>query len=171
MYRNIRLNKYNSYMDFIFILAGLMMLSAIERVFFPVIIPGFKIGLSNILFLLIIFDKSYLYLIQLQAYRIIGINIMFGTFSTIFFALFGGFSSITVMYLLVKYFKQYLSIYVISMAGAISHNIFQIFFACIYFNDLIYFYYIPVVIITGTLSGFIIAFLYEKIRGEDELKF
>ena len=99
-------------------------------------IPGMKIGLANL------------------AIRILIVGFMFGNLFSIFFALAGATLSMIVMVIMKKTNK--FSIMIVSMFGGIFHNIGQIVVASFVVDNYYIFGYLPILILTGAVTGAII---------------
>jgi heptaprenyl diphosphate synthase len=114
-------------------------------------IPGVKLGLANIVSLiaLYLFGPFYAYLIMIA--RVLLTGVMFGNMYAIIYSLAGGFISITVMLLLKR--SGAFSMTGVSAAGGAFHNIGQLIVAVISLGSLNILYYIPMLVITGTLFG------------------
>jgi len=79
-----------------------------------------------------------------------------GGFSAFLFSLTGGLLSTVIMALMYKHFFKYFSIPTISITGAIFHNLGQIAIAGFIINNLNLFYYLPILIFSGVITGFFI---------------
>lgn len=150
------------------LLALSVVLSIIES-FIPIfngIIPGMKIGLANILIVYSLYVYGFKDTIFLTILRVLLVGILrTGIFSIGFFlSLSGGVLSIFMMYLAKK---TKLSIIGVSIIGAISHSVGQIFMAVILLNSFNLIYYLPYLfifsIITGSIIGNISKELIKKI--------
>ena len=120
-------------------------------------IPGIKLGLANLSVLFILMRYSMKEAVIVSAVRIVVIGFLFGNMFSIVYSLAGAALSLTVMALLKKYTKA--SVYAISMAGGISHNIGQLIVACLIVENRSLLFYAPVLIISGILTGFLIGYL------------
>lgn len=141
-----------------------IVLSIIES-FIPIfngIIPGLKIGLSNIIILFTLYRynfKDTLYIVILKV-LLVGI-LRTGIFSiNFYFSIVGGILSVIFMYLTKK---TKLSIVGVSIIGSIFHLIGQIIVATILLNSFNLIYYLPYLIIFGSISGFIIGIITKDI--------
>ncbi len=135
-----------------------IVLSIVES-FIPVFIPGVKIGLANVVTLIIMYlygeKDAFLVLIL----RIVLVGILRGTiFSVTFYlSLSGGLSA----YLLMFTFKQLrvFSMIGVSIMGAFGHSVGQIAMAIFLIERKELIYYLPYIlvlsIITGVLTGMI----------------
>lgn len=120
-------------------------------------IPGIKLGLANLSVLFILMRYSMKEAVIVSAVRIVVIGFLFGNMFSIVYSLAGAALSLTVMALLKKYTKA--SVFAISMAGGISHNIGQLIVACLIVENRSLLFYAPVLIISGILTGFLIGYL------------
>ena len=120
-------------------------------------IPGIKLGLANLSVLFILMRYSMKEAVIVSAVRIVVIGFLFGNMFSIVYSLAGAALSLTVMALLKKYTKA--SVFAISMAGGISHNIGQLIVACLIVENRSLLFYAPVLIISGIITGFLIGYL------------
>lgn len=127
------------------------------------IIPGFKLGLANIITLLVIYCfglKEALYVGILRVF-LVGM-LRTGLFNTQFiFSLSGIILSILVMYLFKKISK--LSIIGISILGSISHCIGQIIVAIIILNMTAMIYYLPWLLLLSVPTGIIVGIICKQL--------
>ena len=87
-------------------------------------IPGIKAGLSNIVVVFSIFNFPPLTAFSIAIVRIVLSGLAFGGMSGMFYSLAGGILSFIIMLILKKTRK--FSVYGVSVAGGVSHNIGQI---------------------------------------------
>lgn len=119
----------------------------------PVGIPGIKLGLANIITLIVIifFDfKDTLFVVSI---RCLLASIFGGGFIVFLFSVAGGILSSVVMAFLYKKMSKYFSIIGISIAGAVFHNFGQITVASITMRDLSVVTYLPILLISGIIMG------------------
>ena len=114
-------------------------------------VPGIKVGLSNIVVLFSIFNLNPLTAFWIAIVRIILCGITFGSLSGLLYSLSGGILSFMVM-LLLKKTKKF-SVYGVSVAGGVSHNIGQILVAIVVLNNKLIMYYLPFLLIAGIVDG------------------
>lgn len=126
-----------------------------------VAIPGVKIGLANIVILVVLYKISAKDALCLSVLRVVLAGFLFGNLSTIIYSLAGAVLSFIVMYLMKKYDK--FSTLGVSILGAISHNIGQIIVACIVVWNVRMAYYLPMLIISGVIAGIAIGALGNEI--------
>ena len=120
-------------------------------------IPGIKLGLANLSVLYILIRYSMKEALVVSLIRILVIGFMFGNMFSILYSLAGALLSMTVMTILKK--RTSLSVFAISMAGGITHNIGQLIIAMMIVENRSLLYYAPVLLISGVLTGFVIGYL------------
>ena len=117
-------------------------------------IPGVKLGLTNIVVILMLYTIGAKDAILISVLRIILAGFMFGNAFSIIYSLAGGILSFVVMLLLKNTGK--LKILSISTAGGISHNVGQLIVAALVVENYNILFYVPVLIIAGIITGFLI---------------
>lgn len=144
--------------EFGLILAIAFVLSYLESCI-PVFVavPGVKLGLANIATMFVLYRytpwKAFLFMLA----RVLLTSILFSGLNTLFFGLGGGCLSILLMELAIRVKK--FSVLGISMIGALGHNAGQILVACVVMSNMHVFYYLPALIISGLISGFLIGYI------------
>lgn len=152
------------------VLAALALaLSYMESMFptaFLIPLPGFKLGLANIV---TVFALYYLGTVPAFAILITRclLGAMFaGNVSALLFSLMGGILAMAVMALLHR--LPGLSIYGVSIAGAAAHNIGQVGAAVVTLGSTVAIAYLPLLLIvslfTGALTGFVAAMLFAALN-------
>ncbi len=124
-------------------------------------IPGVKLGLTNIVVILMLYTIGAKDAILISVLRIILAGFMFGNAFSIIYSLAGGILSFVVMVLLKNTGK--LKILSISTAGGISHNVGQLIVAALVVENYNILFYVPVLIIAGIITGFLIGLLAGEI--------
>lgn len=120
-------------------------------------IPGIKLGLSNTVILCLLFLFSFKEALIVNIARILLSGFLFGNMYGILYSLAGGIVSMLAMWL-AKRCKLF-SIYGISIAGGVFHNITQLVVAAFVINNLKISMYGPVLIISGFVTGLIVAYI------------
>ena len=117
-------------------------------------IPGVKLGLANLVIVaaIYLFGGKQAFLISIV--RIFLSGFMFGNLASIMYSLAGGLLSLAVMLLLKKTDK--LSILAVSVMGGICLNIGQLIVAMLVVENLKLIFYVPVLLISGFLTGLLI---------------
>lgn len=143
-------------------------LSFLESLIPPLIlIPGIKLGLANLAVIYLIYKNDYLGAILVNLARIILSCLLFSGFNTFIYSIFGAALSLIIMCL----FKRInaFSIITVSCMGAVFHNLGQI-LASLIFMPITVFYYLPVLVLTGLITGFIMGniskILLKRIKGD-----
>ena len=135
-----------------------IVLSYIEAIipsFVP--IPGVKIGLANIAIMFILYKLDLLSASIVSAVRLATVFLLFGGLIPLLYSIAGAVLSLSVMYVF-KRFTPFSEIGV-SVAGGVSHNIAQIIVAIFMFSTGSLIYYLPVLLLSGTLSGVLIGII------------
>ena len=124
-------------------------------------IPGMKLGVANLV------TVTGLYFLELPGVflvvvmRILLTGFLFGNGMSIIYSLAGGILSFLVMALM-KRLKGF-SVAGVSIAGGVSHNIGQIIVASIVVENLKLVYYLPALLIAGTVTGFVMGMISKKL--------
>ena len=128
-------------------------------------VPGIKLGLANIVTLIVLVWFSAKDAVLVTITRVLLGFFFAGTVMSLTYSLLGSFLSLTVMVILHRFLeKKY--IYITSIAGAIFHNIGQI-IAAVWFTSTPYIVsYLPFLmisgIVTGLFTGLCAYFLWKK---------
>lgn len=130
----------------------------------PVIGPGIKLGLANSISLLalILFGWKEAFLIMIIR-TFLG-SMFGGGLPAFMFSIAGGVLSNLVMVLLYKYFKNVLSIPIISVCGSIFHNIGQLLVMAFIMNSLNIILYLPVLLVAAIVTGYFIGILANALK-------
>ena len=114
-------------------------------------VPGVKLGFANIVVVFTLYTMKPLDAIAVGVLRVFLSGLLFGNSMTIVYSLVGCLLSWFVM-TLTKNTK--LSVVGVSMLGGIMHNVGQLAVAAVLTNTLRIAYYLPVLLISGTVTGF-----------------
>ena len=124
-------------------------------------IPGIKLGLTNIIVVLMIYCVGAKEAFAVSIFRIILVGFMFGNAFSIIYSLAGGMLSFFAMYLLIRF--KVLKCVSVSVIGGICHNIGQIIIATIVVENINIMWYLPVLLVAGVITGFIIGLISQEI--------
>ena len=124
-------------------------------------IPGIKLGLANLAVLFILETYTWKEAALVSIVRILVIGFMFGNMFSILYSMAGAALSLTVMTLM-KRFSGF-SILGVSVAGGVSHNIGQLIIAALIVENTSLFYYTPVLLISGVITGILIGILTREV--------
>ncbi|MCC8150293.1 MAG: Gx transporter family protein [Lachnospiraceae bacterium] len=117
-------------------------------------IPGVKLGLANLAIVASLYLLDGKQALLISVVRIILSGFLFGNLASIMYSLAGGLLSLAIMVLLKKTKK--ISVVAVSVVGGICHNIGQVIVAILVVENLKLVYYIPVLLISGFLTGLLI---------------
>ena len=131
-----------------------LVLSVVENSLPPIpfVVPGVKLGLSNIvvMFALFFLDKK-----QAFAIAILKAGFVFMTRGMIagVLSFSGGILSLVIMIVLMVLFRDKISYLVLSIFGAIFHNVGQLAAISILYTNINLLVYLPVLLIAGVIAG------------------
>lgn len=124
----------------------------------PVPVPGIRLGLANAVVLAVLELFGFREAFLVSVVRILLSGFLFGNLSSIFYSLGGGLLSLLLMNLLYNK-KGSFGTLGISMAGGVAHNFGQLLVASLAVQNLSLFYYFPVLLGAGVLTGAVIGIL------------
>lgn len=117
-------------------------------------IPGVKLGLTNIVVVLMLYCVGAKESLVISVLRILLAGFMFGNMFSILYSLAGGLLSFLVMYLLKRTGK--LGVLPISISGGMFHNVGQLLVAAFVVENYNIFYYMPILLVAGIVTGLLI---------------
>ena len=123
-------------------------------------VPGIKLGLANLVVLSALFMLEPGPVLLINIGRILLMGFLFGSGMSILYSLAGGILSFAVMIFLIRTGFSHSGI---SAAGAVAHNVGQILVAAAVLRSARLFYYLPVLIVSGVITGLLIGILSERI--------
>ncbi len=124
---------------------------------FSIGVPGVKLGLANIVVLTALYAMGVKESFVISCIRIVLVGFTFGNMFSILYSLAGGLLSWLVMCICKK--VKAFSVVGVSIAGGITHNIGQIVVAAIVLQTKSIGFYLPVLLISGTITGLLIGIL------------
>ena len=131
-----------------------------------VAIPGVKIGLANIAVIFALYKLGWKEAVAVSIVRVFLVSLLFGSFLSLLYSLAGAVLSLSVM-LILKGIKVIGKIGV-SVCGGVCHNIGQIIMASIVMETNVIVYYLPFLLLSGTVAGIAIglasALLVERVK-------
>lgn len=138
--------------------------SFIESVFpsIPGMPPGIKLGLSNIVTMFCLFSLGAPYTAAVVILKAGFSFLMRGTIAGIL-SLSGGLLSAFVMFSLIVFGKQRLSIGFTSISGAVAHNVGQIFTVRLFIGSNAVFFYLPLLLLSGIVMGTLTGITYKAV--------
>ena len=120
-------------------------------------LPGIKLGLSNIALLVVLLMYGPAYAYGVTALKCGLSALLFGSVTSLAFSLTGGLLAMTAMWLLTLAFKEKLSVFGVSVAGAVMHNVGQLSAASVIMGSAAVFSYLPLLATAGTVTGLVTA--------------
>lgn len=144
-------------------LFGLMIALAFVFSYLETLIPlnigvaGVKLGLANLVVVTALYTMPRRDAFFIAIIRIILVGITFAGVSTLIYSLAGGLLSFAVMCLLQK--SKRFSVIGVSLAGGIAHNLGQILAASLVMQIPRIIYYLPVLAISGVVTGILIGII------------
>ena len=134
----------------------------------PIPIPGIKLGLANIATVVCLYTFGLPLTLLLVASWVFLAGFLFGSMSSILYALSGGLVSALIMGLLSMANKkeQRLSLMAISVAGAIAHNLGQLIVATLVIGNLkLLLYYLPFLVLLAIPTGLVVGMAAQLLIG------
>ena len=122
-----------------------------------VAIPGVKMGLANIVVVFVLYKLGWKEAILISLCRVFLVSLLFGNAAALFYSIAGAVVSFLGM-LLLKNCKVF-SYIAVCVAGGVLHNMGQIGMACLLLGTTMLKYYIPFLVLSGTLAGIVIGIL------------
>ena len=116
-------------------------------------LPGIKLGLSNIALLVLLLTYGPAYAYGVTALKCVLSALLFGSVTSLAFSLTGGLLAMTAMWLLTVAFGGKLSVFGVSVAGAVLHNVGQLAAASVFMSSAAVFSYLPLLALAGTVTG------------------
>lgn len=144
-------------------LAFSMILSYIETLIpLPIPIPGVKLGLTNLAIILLLYLHGFKEAFIINLMRIILTGFLFTNLSMILYSLAGGILSLLCMVYAKR--SQHFSLQCVSLIGGITHNIGQMCVAYITVRTYGILYYVPFLLLAGSVTGWVIGMLETMIE-------
>ena len=132
-----------------------LILFVIEGLFPPLFIPGAKMGVSNIITLLVLFTMRPVDALTLVAVRTTLGSLFSGGMSSLMYSLPAGLVSTAASILLIKCFFPRISMISVSIAAAVLHNLTQNAIYCLITNTPQMMGYMPYLALIGVVAGLI----------------
>lgn len=131
-----------------------LILSYFERIIPSIIpIPGVKLGIANIIILICLYLLSNKDAFIVMLLKVILVSLLFTGITGFIYGAFGSLFSYISMLIFKK--TNLFSIIGISIIGAVMFNVGQILASMIFIRNIYIFYYLPILIFFGLISGFL----------------
>ncbi len=116
-----------------------------------VAIPGVKVGLANVVVILALYTQGLKESIIISGVRVFAVSLLFSNPISMIYSLSGAFLSLLTMSLLKKLTP--LRTVTVSVLGGVTHNVGQIAVASVILETNVLTYYLPFLILSGTVAG------------------
>lgn len=168
---NKPMGKHKRNAIIVILVTNAILISLLEFfVFIPLPVPGIKLGLANIITLLAIVALPFRHVISIVVIRCLVVAVLTRGILTLAFSITGGILAAIVMAIMYKKFQNAFSIKGISIAGALVHNTAQITVAASILGQIVIFYYLPVLLVSAVITGYITGSIGERVIYEMEKK-
>lgn len=133
-----------------------LILSFVESSIPPVtgLIPGIKLGLSNIVVMYAFFAMNAKYAVCISVLKSTFVLTTRGLIAAAL-SISGGICSIVIMMILVYIFKDNISYIAVSMCAGVTHNIVQLALAVFITGTVMTVAYLPILVVSGMLMGLV----------------
>ena len=122
-----------------------------------VAVPGVKVGLANIVVIFALYTLGPIEALIVSLLRVILSSFLFGSVLSLLYSLSGALLSLGGMILMKKLKIFYTT--VVSVTGGVLHNVGQILVACLVLETDVLLYYLPVLILSGVITGAVIGII------------
>ena len=122
-----------------------------------VAVPGVKVGLANIVVIFALYTLGPIEALIVSLLRVILSSFLFGSVLSLLYSLSGALLSLGGMILMKK--LKIFSTTVGSVTGGVLHNVGQILVACLVLETDVLLYYLPVLILSGVITGAVIGII------------
>ena len=123
---------------------------------FPIGIYGIKLGLANLVVVVMLYSFNWYTALSINLLRIFISFLLFGSATSFLYSLIGGILSFFIMLLIKSLKKPSFSAVGVSICGAVFHNLGQLLAAIFLLDELRIAFYLPVLIIVGAITGTLI---------------
>ena len=132
-----------------------MILSFVESQIPPLAaMPGVKVGLPNLVMVFLLYRVGWKETVTVSIIRIFLTSLLFGNLQVLTFSIAGAVLSLAGMIILKK--TNWFSCITVSIVGGLLHNIGQIVAACLWTQTAQVAFYLPVLLVSGTIAGTVI---------------
>ncbi len=130
-------------------------------------VPGIKLGFANVITMIVMYCYGFKESMLVSVLRIALLAFMFGNIFGALYGLIGSITSIVIMSVFIR-LNRYTLIGISAVGGA-AHNLGQLIFAGFVFEEPGLIFYLPFLLIFGTVAGSLMGFLsllvMERIKG------
>ena len=122
-----------------------------------VAVPGVKVGLANIVVIFALYTLGPVEALTVSLLRVILSSFLFGSVLSLLYSLSGALLSLGGMIVMKK--LKIFSTLVVSVTGGVLHNVGQILVAWLVLETDVLLYYLPVLILSGVVTGAVIGII------------
>ena len=119
-----------------------------------VAIPGVKVGLANIAVIFTLYKFGIKEAISVSLVRVLLVSMLFGSPISMIYSISGAVLSLSVMFILKKLAP--VSEVGVSVSGGVMHNVGQIGAASVMLGTNVVSYYMPFLLLSGTIAGIVV---------------
>lgn len=151
----MRLNKTSKMVYMALLVSLALILSIIERMIpVPFVTPGAKLGLANLVIMISVYTlDSYKDSFTILFLRVVLSTLLGSSVSMILYSAAGGILSFIAIVLVKELGGKHVSIIGVSAAGAVFHNVGQLFVASLILQNFNVFLYLPLLSLAGIVTG------------------
>lgn len=122
----------------------------------PIMVPGAKLGLSNMIILVTLIIFGFKRGFQVAVLKSILLMLVTGFGPSFLYSFAGAVFATCMMGLALKYTTKYFSIIGVSIIGAVAHNLAQVVVASFVLGNVMVFTYFPFLTFVGMLTGYFV---------------
>lgn len=123
---------------------------------FPVGIYGLKLGIANLVVVIMLYTVNWKTALCINFARIFLSFLLFGSATSLIYSLAGGVLSFIVMLFVKSLKKPSFSVVGVSLCGAVAHNAGQMIAAAFMLDEMRIAFYLPVLVFAGAVTGTVI---------------
>lgn len=127
----------------------------------PVFVPGMKLGLGNLVIIIVMYLWGIKSAITISFLKIFLTSLLFSGFGSFMYSFGGAFVSLIIMYSCQR--SNIFSIKAVSILGGIGHNIGQLIVASLVIENMNLLYYGLVLLVFGIMAGLVVGIVSEKL--------
>ena len=139
------------------VFASLAVTIAFLERFIPVpTLPGAKLGLANVVVLMVLYTYNARSALPVAVLRIVVVGLLFGSITSMAYSISGGLLSFVIMIVAKKI--GIFGVVGVSVLGGVAHNVAQIAVAAAVVGDIRLFYNLPWLILIGAATGVLVGY-------------
>ena len=135
-----------------------LILSYFETLIPAIPIPGAKIGLPNLVTLLVLSTLGFFDALIILVIRTTIVSLLFTSFVSLAYSLSGGLLALIAMYLVIRFLKDRVSIVATSVLGATMHSVGQVICAALIVESFSIVTLLPILILISIVTGLIVGY-------------